>query len=334
MKIGALYRSDTKLFWQVLARVESAESSRRIIHYALVGTRHLARLHRKEMLRIAQTVFQRFRNDPNGSSIRCECLSIVLTANVAGENPYGDELIGTVISNMATFTAEAVHLVQQAAEALTLGPVDQPDPHADRLRGASFAFLVGITNAVREWARTLEPQVQGRSREELTQEVIGQAEAARRVGHELGIRLYFASGAFDEKMGRTHPHRGKLTLAMKARFLREAAPLLKLLTELGYPDAVHNALETLVAYVAIDPQVAFLAAAQAVRNGQAGGYQFEDLAVNLVVGLVRRYIADYASLFREDPQCRDALMDILNIFVKAGWAEAIELTGRLDQIFR
>jgi hypothetical protein len=49
---------------------------------------------------------------------------------------------------------------------------------------------------------------------------------------------------------------------------------------------------------------------------------------------VSRYIADYRSLFRDDAECRDALIEVLNIFVQAGWPEAMDLTSRLDQVFR
>lgn len=334
MKLGSLYRTDRDLFWNLLKRIESTEPSRRVIYYALVTTRHLAGIHRSEMIGTAQRIFRRFQGDPEASDIRCECLRIVLTGHVVEQFPYGDELVGIVVRDMTAFAAEAVYLVQCAADSLMVRDIDPADTRADHYRRESFTFLLGIAKAVQEWVQKLTPSLQGKSRQDLAPDLIRQIDAARRVGHELGIRLYFASGAFDEKMGRSTSRRATLTHAMKTLFLHEAAPLLTLLTDLGFADAVHNALETLVAYVSIDPRTVFLAAAQAVRNGQKAGYHFEDLAVSLVVGLVRRYIADYPSLFREHVDCRNALMDILNIFVRAGWPEAIELTGRLDQVFR
>jgi hypothetical protein len=111
-------------------------------------------------------------------------------------------------------------------------------------------------------------------------------------------------------------------------------PLLSLIAEFGIPDVVHNCLQTFVNYVSVNPRVVFLAVVSAVRHGRAKGYQDEPLAVSLVVGLVRRYIADYSTLFRVDAECRDALVALLNIFVQAGWPEAMDLTCRLDEVFR
>jgi len=56
--------------------------------------------------------------------------------------------------------------------------------------------------------------------------------------------------------------------------------------------------------------------------------------MNLVVGLVRRYLAEYRHLFREDPECRAALIELLDTFIQAGWPEAQRLTYNLDEIFR
>jgi hypothetical protein len=52
------------------------------------------------------------------------------------------------------------------------------------------------------------------------------------------------------------------------------------------------------------------------------------------VKLVERYLAEHRALFREDAACRQALLEMLDIFVKAGWPAARQLTYRLDEVFR
>jgi hypothetical protein len=49
---------------------------------------------------------------------------------------------------------------------------------------------------------------------------------------------------------------------------------------------------------------------------------------------VERYLADCRHLFRENPSAREALLDILDIFVSAGWPGATRLTYRLNEVFR
>lgn len=73
--------------------------------------------------------------------------------------------------------------------------------------------------------------------------------------------------------------------------------------------------------------------AKVIEGGKSDAYQFESLAVDLMVRLVEQYLAEYRSLLQE-PDCRQALISILNIFVEAGWSKARALTYQLDDIFR
>ena len=78
----------------------------------------------------------------------------------------------------------------------------------------------------------------------------------------------------------------------------------------------------------------FLCIGRVVRTGQQGGYQYESLAADLIVRLVEQYLADYPTLLQEDEECRHTLIEILDIFVLAGWSTARRLTYRLEDIFR
>lgn len=332
--LPALYRTATEVFWELLRRVEGTESSRRVIHYTLTAARGAAAPHREEMLHIAHAVFLRFRDDPEASEVRCTCVSIILLASAGSRDPYGDELVSAIICDMARLTDEAMLLIQAASDRLTIGPVEPPDPQTDWLRQASFAFLQGFTRAVREWFIVLESRFQSRDATDSVEDTRRQFQTLHRLAHELGARVYFASGSFDEQMVNQQPKRELLTEEAKGRFLHEALPLLNGLSELAFPEVIHHVLQALEAYVDIDPRRVFLAVSRAVRKGQASGYQYDVLAVGLIVKLVRQYLADYRSLFRDDSECRNALTEVLNTFVRAGWPEAMGLTFRLEEIYR
>jgi hypothetical protein len=53
-----------------------------------------------------------------------------------------------------------------------------------------------------------------------------------------------------------------------------------------------------------------------------------------MVRLVERYLAEHRPLLREDDECRRILLEVLDIFVQAGWPQARRLTYRLEEIFR
>jgi hypothetical protein len=86
--------------------------------------------------------------------------------------------------------------------------------------------------------------------------------------------------------------------------------------------------------VAFDPRAVFLTAGKVVRSSANSGYQFEQMAADLVVQLVERYLAEYRDLLQNDDGCRTVLVELLDTFVKAGWSNARRLTYRLQEIYR
>jgi hypothetical protein len=62
------------------------------------------------------------------------------------------------------------------------------------------------------------------------------------------------------------------------------------------------------------------------------------LAAGDVVRFVQRALADHREIFRsesgEDSPCMKALLDVLDLFVDAGWPQARMLAHRLEEIHR
>jgi len=49
---------------------------------------------------------------------------------------------------------------------------------------------------------------------------------------------------------------------------------------------------------------------------------------------VERYLAEYRPLLREHDECRQTLLEILDIFVQVGWPQARRLAYRLEEIYQ
>jgi hypothetical protein len=123
-------------------------------------------------------------------------------------------------------------------------------------------------------------------------------------------------------------------LSARRRFLEEATPAIEELATQGLPRLVHHLLETLEFLMPADPETVFIMIGNVVRGGRVGGYQYESLVVSLIVRLVERYLGEYRPLLSANVECQQTLLDILNIFVEAGWPQARQLTYRIDEIFR
>ena len=126
----------------------------------------------------------------------------------------------------------------------------------------------------------------------------------------------------------------KLSPERRSRFYEESKGIVRRLAHSGLPRVTHHLVELLDHFSTEHPEEVFLSVAELIRAGQPGGYQYESLAARRVVAFVERYLAEYRWLFRQNKDCRKALVRILDIFVDAGWPEAHRLTYRLEEIYR
>ena len=145
----------------------------------------------------------------------------------------------------------------------------------------------------------------------------------------ISNQIYFASGAFDGNNSQE-----KLDDESRRTFWRESQRAIRLLSDVAIPSASHHLIETLESLISFDPIDVFHAIAAVVRSAKSWGYQYESLAVDLLVKVTERYIAEYRMELQNDRQSREELIDILETFVEAGWPSARRLSYRLEEIFR
>ena len=87
-------------------------------------------------------------------------------------------------------------------------------------------------------------------------------------------------------------------------------------------------------YIDTDARAVFLRVASVVRAGKRWDYEYEQLAQDVVLRVVRRYLADKRALLQNDEECQRALREILETFIEAGWPGAQYLAYRIDEIHR
>jgi hypothetical protein len=147
-------------------------------------------------------------------------------------------------------------------------------------------------------------------------------------------QLYSASGALDARhaaaSGRqeqTEHRSGKSTA-----FFNLAMPLLERLAQIHHPGITHQLVETLAHLADHDPKRVLLTVKRAVPPGYL--YEQEPLAVDLIVNLIQRYLAEYRTLVTTDDESLTAVHQLLEVFVRAGWPSAIALAYQLPDAFR
>jgi hypothetical protein len=223
---------------------------------------------------------------------------------------------------------------------MTAGDPKQCAPEIDAMRARTWKFLLDLLTTAHsklQAARTrwLELKEAGNADEPESKEIQSKIEQSAQLVDGIASELYFASGAFADKQNTDEK---KLNWGQTQRFWEEAAPLLKTLATEPHPHTAYELVQTLHHLLPCNPEEVFLVAAESIRTSSTAGFQFESLAVPEVVKIVQRLLADHREILRarnarESPALK-ALLEVLDIFVEAGWPEARALTHRLEEIYR
>jgi hypothetical protein len=99
------------------------------------------------------------------------------------------------------------------------------------------------------------------------------------------------------------------------------------------PRTAHYLLQCLNGVLRYDPESIIKFASRVCKAASALSYQFDSMAISEVVKLVEQSLADHKQVLK-DSSVAEALGEILDIFVRAGWPDALQLTFKLDQAVR
>ncbi len=222
----------------------------------------------------------------------------------------------------------------------TAGPTGKPDARLEAIRGRTWSIVEQLLDAAQQRLAAARARFEAEftansGDNDATTKLRATIKHLNMIVDNVGMQLFFASGAHDEKV---KPGTDGLTDDQVRRFWTEARPLLTKLADEMHPHTSYHLVQTLHHLLPFDPRETFLLAVRSLRGASAGRMQHEQLAVPVVVKLIQRMLADHRHIFRspvgQENECLTALLDVLDLFVEAGWPEARQLTNRLEEIYR
>jgi hypothetical protein len=333
--LNVLYRTSSESMWRLIELISQEDPSRGVLQGLLGGTfQQLVGAESDRIAVLTKTIFERIKEGPGSKSVREFCVGLFARLYIWRDHAMCREIVLDIVMNAAANPDEALHVLAHLREPITHGPTEPVDREADAVRERALDLLARFVRCARDGLDELNQRYLNVPFKDWPPQDQERTKYLARVIDHAGMEVYFASGAYEEKRQAETKDDPLRPHERSERFYREAGPILDDLSDAGLPSVTHHLLETLQIFIPLDPKGVFLRIGRVVRGGQKGGYQYESLAANLVVELVERYLADYRGLFREDSECRQILIEILNVFVQAGWPSARRLTYRLEEIFR
>jgi hypothetical protein len=332
--LNALYQTGPEIMWRMIEGSCREERSRGVLQGLLSGSlNRLAGADPDRVARLTKVIFERMGEGVGAAKVREMCIGIFTGLYIwRGQTDSRDVILG-VAARPSEYREDAAHLLAHLREPITHGPTDQPDSKQDAVRERALKLFGQLLHSASDGLLEIQRRHSTESFDDWPTEEREIAQSLARLVDHAGAEVYFASGAYDES-GRGQPAPKVAVSDRAARFYREAGTILDELSDVGLASLTHHLLETLQYFIPLDPRGVFIRIGRVVHAGTRGGYQYESLAADLIVKLVERYIADYRPLLREDAECRRILVEILDVFVDAGWPSARRLTYRLEEIFR
>jgi len=333
VRLLSLLRIAPDLAWSLLEELCQQEISRGVLQHVCSFVLHrLAGSYPERIIPLAETIFNRIVSGPGAPAVRTQCTRIFLDLDLWIAHPACRTRIQQIVSDPVRFKDPVQHILGRLRRMLTYGLGEPADPAQEVVRARAFEILRMLIGSAHSAISRLESALRGTSFDAWPPEATEEMRSLMLLFDTIARELYFASGAFDAHRDRRPDEEPALTDAQRRRFYIEVEPLINEIAEVSYPSITDHLVELLEACISFDPGGVFLHIATVIRHGQSGGYETESIAADRVVSLVERYLAEYRSLLHQDEACRQALMDMLSIFV--GWPQARRLIYRLDEIYR
>jgi hypothetical protein len=158
---------------------------------------------------------------------------------------------------------------------------------------------------------------------------MSRARAAALVARGIAEQLYFASGAFDERLGTVQQTADQSRLNT---FARAALPVLQACGQVTEPQVTQPVVETLVYLASVYQREALLSIAAVIPA--RGAYVTDPQAAETVMPYLRLLLAERRELVLFDGEGIGAFRHLLQAFAAAGNPNALELAYTFADVFR
>lgn len=325
--LGLARHTDPEGVWQLITHIAEHEPSAQVIEALLNPLSQCLNDRLEEVATIIRRLYDREIADRRHESLVRALTSLLIQLWVWRGHPSGRKLVDEWVEDILPNAGVAHSTFYVLRQPVTHGTTDGADDSAVRQR--AIAVWADLTRAAGDAFHAAESAIH--AGEELGPERSAQLRDVARMLDASATEVYFGSGAYAEQ---TSEREEPLPASVRRRFYREGSRMLDVLVPVGLPSIAHHLLQTLAAYVEIDPRGILLRVGEVLDAGRRWGYQLEGLAEQEFVRLVELYLASHRDLLLGDRESRQVLTESLNGFVEAGWPSARRLLYGLDDMFR
>ena len=322
-----LYRQASDEMWALLEHFAREEMSAGVVQGLGWSLSRLSGPHGDRVAELVGTIFNRMTDGEGADAVKNMCINLVAGLYAWQNQGAARNVLTTVTADPISYAGEIQNLLHALRGGLTAKRQDGSD--TSDIRKRTVGVFLEVIAAARSVSDPLLGKIEEDPHEQLTEEEKSSLRKALQVLDRAGSQIFFASRAMNREEASK-----QLDEEEQRQLYQDSKPIVERLADVGAASLTHHLLQALEVFISLDPPGVFLLSHRVLKSGQQGSYEYESLAIGTFVNFIERFLAEYRFVFQENPACRTALIEVLDIFVQAGWPEAQRLTYRLEEIFR
>lgn len=335
--ILSLHDTASNLMWQIIEDICFNESDLAVLkgvtEYVL---RRLSPKYPDNAYKFNKAIFERLKTDDEAKEIRKNCLHVFMHLAFLFGHAEAKEILNYYINQPEKHHDEMWQMVSTAGNSISEGIGEPYNQEKNRIRRASFEILEKICRAAHDTFQKVSLPLLEQDFALWTEADKENYKHHHQLINQIALKIYFASGAerHHQYSSPHNEHKIPETDEEKALFWSESRAVLNTLAETGFADVTHRLVETLEFLFPYAPRDIFLIFGEAVKHGRREDYQYESMAISHIVGLVERVFGEFPHLLKDDSECQETMIEVLDTFVEAFGDVALKLTYRLNEIYR
>ena len=339
MHLALLYVKEPEIFWQILnyrAAHEPNQVVQKYLYYTL--TRVVAREKENEdkTTRVMEKLLKQIplateKLEPSDSFVNLLMWLTITRQNSWALKKVEDTFFKDPIKYANLLTNAVFQVMKDYVVPKNLETSDGRERIERAINWVSKAITVA-SDGITELCATLNEQRTDETEKKLhdTYGVIDQVIA----------RLYFevAHKTFSQSSELTE----EIPYDLHCQFYNAVKPLMKQVIDFAqnsesgvmFAPTAHYFMQVLTSFLICNPKEIIHFAERVAKSSERFGYNLDVIAVKDIVDFVEIVLADYRHEVRDDEECLEHLLNLLDLFAKTGQSDALNLVWRLDEVFR
>ena len=336
MELSAVYAKTPERFWNIVDKRAECETShvvQKYLYHTLTRVVVAEKENEAKTTRVMDKLLKCLLITTDKLEPEDPFIPLLMWLAINRENRWALETIETIFfKDPILFANSLARAASQVMKNVVPKNLETPERHEMMKRAIAWVSeaITVASGAIEEFRATVK--------EHSTEETKKKLYDIYRVIDEVITRLYFAVAYerdLSDKPVEAIPHE------LRCRFYGEVKPLMTQVVDfaldrengLMFAGTAHYFMRLLTSFLSCNPKEVLHLAEGVARSSEPAGYTLDSLAVRDVVEFVEIVLADHRDEVQDGESLED-LLNLLDIFAKTGWSDALRLVWRLDEVFR